>query len=803
MGFDSSTIVNCAPRANSYVRNLTNSYVDQSDENSVAATSIVMFFLAAAFFVFNLFSRVSDISSILKPGVRTFLSTSLDLFIPVMSYLFSEAKNSPPCATSLGRAGNDSSALSPRARMILMWMILVQLLRKKLEGFLAAADTPGYLGTIFSHGSGVFWLGYLVFSNLKSTGQKAVFGIFWLIGAVKFVQRVVINELGRRSLAYGRNNARLVSSYMATVIDKDTQVQPVVRHSVAEPSEHGGRRINYTGGGDSQIDSGENYQSRHNALELLKSCKYVVMGEENLVKEAGPHGYLLKLDDDGDVNNQANVVTVAKVWDVLTDPSRSPDQDIQEKERSPDVRHLCLSFGLSKILRRKIEHLPPFSKAETDNCRRLMFHGLCKAVREPEVALFQVLSDEVNFLTEYYNSVFPVVLASPFFFVVNYLMVPIMVFSLSIMVIVLCGNGDVFFAITRITQDNYAMSPGAIIPLTRCLMTNILRSTSIFFATMDLFITVLLFLTFMYEQLWEVFVILLSNWFTVSLASSYTASNHQCTNERKAFNSFVRLIWWSREQLSRPGHIKLSQYSVLSFPWPRLMVPDVSMPDEAKRGIMKHLMEYDSIAEVILTWHIATSMFETAYPRQKAKHLCGRDTATTLSKHCAYLVAYNAELVPDDREGTKHIYKGMKKELKKALGQCWGYYIMSKKARYDKMMWIAIDDEKKNHERQVSAGMKIVEKGARLGKNLKDRGEQGNEAPVWEMLADLWIELILYVAPSSGEEHDKGHEDALVQGGELVTLLWALATHTGITRRTHTSVSVDRVREIGSPALMA
>jgi hypothetical protein len=51
------------------------------------------------------------------------------------------------------------------------------------------------------------------------------------------------------------------------------------------------------------------------------------------------------------------------------------------------------------------------------------------------------------------------------------------------------------------------------------------------------------------------------------------------------------------------------------------------------------------------------------------------------------------------------------------------------------------------------------------------------------MLADLWTELVIYVAPSSNEERVKGHQMMLAQGGEFVTMLWALATHIGLYRK--------------------
>ena len=198
-----------------YVSNLTSSYTDQKNEPTMAVTSILMLFLAAIFFTLNLFSRFSDVSAFLKPSIRLFLYVSLSLFLPVMSYVFSEAKNQ-------GTTTGEVSELPLRARTILMWMLLVELLHKKVEAiFLATADMHGYAGTI-ERAARISWLGYLVFYNLRSTGRKAFFGVLWLLAATKLVQRFVTSELGKRSFAYGRN-PQLVTSYMTQILQQDEE----------------------------------------------------------------------------------------------------------------------------------------------------------------------------------------------------------------------------------------------------------------------------------------------------------------------------------------------------------------------------------------------------------------------------------------------------------------------------------------------------------------------------------------------------------------------------------------------------
>ena len=77
-------------------------------------------------------------------------------------------------------------------------------------------------------------------------------------------------------------------------------------------------------------------------------------------------------------------------------------------------------------------------------------------------------NDEVNFLCEYYHSVIPVVLASPFFLLANYFLLPVVVLGLCLMTVVLCGFDDAGFAFSSITRDNFAIKSGVVSGADRC-----------------------------------------------------------------------------------------------------------------------------------------------------------------------------------------------------------------------------------------------------------------------------------------------------------------------------------------------
>lgn len=69
----------------------------------------------------------------------------------------------------------------------------------------------------------------------------------------------------------------------------------------------------------------------------------------------------------------------------------------------------------------------------------------------------------------------------------------------------------------------------------------------------------------------------------------------------------------------------------------------------------------------------------------------------------------------------------------------------------------------------------MLAKGKKLGDLVRQR--MSNPAVQWKVLAELWVEMLLSVAPSSNLN---GHVQKLATGGELITHLWALLTHAGI-----------------------
>jgi hypothetical protein len=766
----SHTLTEICGANNGYLlNNLTASYIHQLHDSTTLSASFLMFGLAAVFFILNLFSGLSDVSAILDPKVRVGLSSALSLFLPIMSYLFSEAKK----ADGGGVVDTGSNTELPqRARFILIWMLLVELLREKVE----VIHMQGYSGTLERAGR-VLWLGSLVYLNLHASGRKAMVAILWVVCVSKLVQRIAFTEFGKRSLAFGKN-AGLISSYTAQVIGKDGPPCP---------------------------------RPEDTAEDLLKRCEYALMDEDKLVVEAIPSGYRLRKKKEEDV-----AATVGKIWGLAEAEDDTLLRSLDEEKR---LRRMCLSFSLFKLLRRRFEHLPALPAAETRSYRQIVFRGLHEntntdSALTPE-AFFDVTNDELGFLCEYYHSVVPVVLASPFFLLANYFLLPLVIFALCIVAVVLCSNGDVIYAFDSLYNDNHQTYFGVVL-MAACVK-EFFKSRTSFLCLVDFTITFLLFVMFIYEVVWEFFVFLLSDWFLVSLLCKYASKTKPLPPRSRALvGCSVRCILLARSLMHRPS-ISFNQFSVLDFcgvtmpvyiplKFP-ILVREIPVPKQVKESIADYLTrlydrdgnvapsapilgngssalrnyddllpfcECESVAEVILTWHIATSLLEVEHPPPSGSN----NVATTVSKYCAYLVAFHPELLPDNQDSVERVFKDMKLELFQLLGVCSYYFSPCRSTRYRK-----IKASLKPPDETPLKELRVVVKGATLGRMLADKVEHYSAEDVWKLLAGLWVELIVYIAPSSADQESvRAHENVLAKGGEFITVLWAMATHAGMSR---------------------
>ncbi|KAF8687511.1 hypothetical protein HU200_043207 [Digitaria exilis] len=148
--------------------------------------------------------------------------------------------------------------------------------------------------------------------------------------------------------------------------------------------------------------------------------------------------------------------------------------------------------------------------------------------------------------------------------------------------------------------------------------------------------------------------------------------------------------------------------------------------------------------------------------------ICSKKTmgvATTLSRYCAYLVAFHAELLPEHILNTKILLQLVLSQAKCLLA---GRTQISMEEKHVRIQGLQLPED--------DSSLKTFQKGIKLGRRLANM-----LTPVrWKVMADFWAETVLYIAPS---DDVAAHIERLANGGEFVTHLWAMLSNAGILKR--------------------
>ncbi|CAL4982311.1 unnamed protein product [Urochloa decumbens] len=200
----------------------------------------------------------------------------------------------------------------------------------------------------------------------------------------------------------------------------------------------------------------------------------------------------------------------------------------------------------------------------------------------------------------------------------------------------------------------------------------------------------------------------------------------------------------------------------------------------------------ETVTDTILIWHIATCYFEMSQPPEEEtpQQSQGEDMsqspeepstgyrklATTLSRYCAYLVAFLPELLPEHSLTVKVDLQQVLQETKGRLGGTR----MSMDAKRSKVQQLQLPEDE--------SSMTAFLKGVRLGRQLE---QQPDVSLRWKAIAEFWAEMILYIASSPDNAH--AHIQQLARGGEFVTHLWALLCNAGIVMKRVTEEGTSTV----------
>ncbi|VAH84273.1 unnamed protein product [Triticum turgidum subsp. durum] len=477
-------------------------------------------------------------------------------------------------------------------------------------------------------------------------------------------------------------------------------------------------------------------------------------------------------------------ITLEQIW--------SNNIGALSSSNSPRIRRLkdlCLSFALFHlVVRRYFGYSCPESKL--DKSRDLVLDGLLQTEQEYERA-FQVIEAELAFIYDFFFTKYASIMYGNKKFYC----------ATSFAITVVC----IAVGTWAITVSNKQVS----------ILDDLLVETS----RRDVVVTVAALVALSLFELLQICSYFASDWSKVSLVCTYATNPSWQKNERI---KKVLLLLGRPHRWLHYWRNTIGQYSVLdsfsSSSWDRLKQRfqsrktgnPVELTMEVKKAVARvirnsingnlsngasELMRHDmhdrlcwacqtddgfTLTHSILVWHVATSYCEIsetiAGPNENDVHP-NRGVATSLSKYVAYLVACAPKLLPGRPIESECTLDELEKEAKETLQG-----LVSPRERYEKLRGLPnVVDEVPSNVADATAteatSAQLLSKGVRLGKLLEDMEDQVIR---WDLLADFWAEMLVYIAPS---DNVAGHIELLAEGGEFVTHVWALLMHAGILER--------------------
>ncbi|KAI5020759.1 hypothetical protein ZWY2020_045647 [Hordeum vulgare] len=618
--------------------------------------------------------------------------------------------------------------------------------------------------------------------------------LIWALNAFRIISHFFSSE---RAATINQENTRLVSDYMR------------YEHTLG-PS------------GDA-ADSDDEFR--------MQSYKYLVAGEDMVLHDAQQERktesaqYKIRLDP-----LKKKLVTIEKIWNV--DAGRLLGGDTENQ-----LKDVCLSFALYKLLRRRFYNLP-IHEASLRKTKRLVFEYILQEKNNYERA-FRITKVELSFLQDLFYSKHAAMFAGGF-----------PVFSMLMSLVLVAATCYLEYPVRYIPErmdqaDENIITHGVM--FTRVIVSLIIV-----------------------KELLEVCQYVFSQWTKVLLICRHVKhrwmQNWMVEAAMRMMFCFVRHKW----------DPKFFQYNLLisnSHIWSK-SPRTIKLESEVKRAIFesfKSLQQHPERLETyflnafgsnealmqqlpwkneleadthrILVWHIATCFCEIHYSEEVKelgvlrlgnKVLAKKSetteqvwwphylTAVSLSNYCAYLLT--KALVPDNGFVVTKVFNAVRKET---AGATYCSFFQSMGDVYDKLLKVATELSKESEEVVGAEGEapewgvfadekikmdandedhegdhndfnnskandsipdrednvsgdddienSITQMGARLGKQLTE-AYGDDKVRLWRDLSVFWTGFLLHLAASTRAAK---HKIRLAGKGELLTHLWVLLSHAG------------------------
>lgn len=605
-----------------------------------------------------------------------------------------------------------------------------------------------------------FWAANILRSQAMVILKAAVW-LLWSVNSARIIHGFVSSEHANNS---HRENMRLLTDYM--------------RHEHRVGAR--GHRPHSTMAGYRYLVLGESKKQKQkeaeqvvrdeveaarDEVEEVEAARDEVEATENIKR------LLLALRED-----DKELITLDKIWNHHT--------------LDEELKDLCLSFALYKLLRRRFFNFP-IHEANLKKTRWLVLDGILGGNRNSERA-FRVSEAEVAFLNDFFNSRHAIIFAEGFPFL-RLLLSTLLIGGISGMAVAIHSFSKVA------KQDEFGRVHHGVV-----------------------FTWILLSLLGA-KEIWEIITYVFSDWTKVLLLCKYVEQPWWLRG--RVAKSAVRKL--CRCPLFKRWHGKVGQLNLLfsTSIWRRPRAPFlVDLSREVKQAVIDSLnslrnRRLDSYLEraeatdelrakvneavnglqddvhILLVWHIATCYCELDSRRNVKESIWSRGrafgcrnpsnegadlwwshymTARTLSQYCAYVFTLAPPLLPGNSLMARAVFEEVYREKNRlllrrhvSLGCCTSSEQILKRLEGYASGEIKFDG---NEE-----GNTILKRGAELGKMLTAATSDDNEA-LWKFLSEFWAGFVLYLAASTKASQ---HKIFLSTGGELMTHLWALLSHAG------------------------
>ncbi|CAD6268482.1 unnamed protein product [Miscanthus lutarioriparius] len=697
------------------------------------------------------------------PFTRFIFLGATTLFLPVISSLVSLSAGENTF-TDLNTAASWFATCTPEwhSFLVIIWAFLVHIVMINTSIVVSVDDREGRnVGPplqLIAQGVWILYLGiiYLVNNAGRQAELISLEVIPFVLISAKILFKYYAFEKARKSFALGKN-PRLIFRYMQQ-LSHNKQSQ----HHSEEPTVS---------------------EDAHAPPPLL------VMGEEKRRMDKHPHGYMFK---NPVLQQSIGLVTIDRVWQsdgklLVPIPQRLKD--------------LCLSFALFKLLRCRFARYEHHNIGSGDTID-FFWSFLLKDGEFDSDSVFRVLADELSFVHDYYYSSLPISYSSYW--------LPIVGIFISFLSIGYC----ILLAVW-IQSNNLLQNIPQFVCSIRCV-NNLYHGygDSYWYGNLyyDLVPMLLIIVVVVTAEARDLLSYACSNWTKVVLVcrllNSASLQRSLCMQQwfARLFRCRCNLMKHWSGKMGQCSLLVLSPRTTVLVRLRRLLhLPDqktkIKVPSAVKASIVDALRRSrngqlsngkvslrrwsevgetflwacnsNSASNVILTWHIATSILEVRNPckhdQQQSSPISDHKIAAThISRYCTYLVTWCPELLPDDVAWSKSMYEAIKKDAEHALTKHSA--TGSSVSEYEYHQLVELLSSNSNHE--------VVKNGVKLAQQVVEAID--DEQTAWELLAGFWSEMILYVAPS---DNLKGHSEAIARGGELITLLWALLNHARIVSR--------------------